>query len=85
MGVPGAFFRRVKYSTNPVEICEKGVIVIWYLCDCGEQNPTEFARICRQNLSARALEDAFVPTYDRMKRYQGQWHVEQGYKKNKKR
>ena len=78
MGVLGAFFRRVKYSTNPVEICEKGVIVIWYLCDCGEQNPTEFARICRQSLSARALEDAFVPTYDRMKRYQGQWHVEQG-------
>lgn len=74
----GAFFRRVKYSTNPVEICEKGVIVIWYLCDCGEQNPTEFARICRQSLSARALEDAFVPTYDRMKRYQGEWHVEQG-------
>ena len=54
------------------------MIVIWYLCDCGEQNPTEFARICRQSLSARALEDAFVPTYDRMKRYQGQWHVEQG-------
>ncbi len=38
--------RRVKYSTNPVEIC-------------------------RQSFSARALEDAFVPTYDRMKRYQG--------------
>ena len=54
------------------------MIVIWYLCDCGEQNPTEFARICRQSLSARAVEDAFVPTYDRMKRYQGQWHVEQG-------
>ena len=51
---------------------------MWYLCDCGEQNPTEFARICRQSLSARALEDAFVPTYDRMKRYQGQWHVEEG-------
>ena len=53
MGVPGVCFRRVKYSTNPVEIC-------------------------RQSFSARALEDAFVPTYDRMKRYQGQWHVEQG-------
>ena len=31
---------------------------------------------CRQHLSREALKDVFCLTYDRMRRYQGSWHVE---------
>ena len=31
---------------------------------------------CKRHLTKEALEDAFVFTYDRMRRYQGVWHLE---------
>lgn len=31
---------------------------------------------CRQHLTREALEDAFIFTYDRMRRYNGTWHLE---------
>ena len=33
-------------------------------------------RSCKQHLSGEALKDIFFLTYDRMRRYQGTWHVE---------
>lgn len=34
-------------------------------------------RSCEQHLTKRALKDAFYFTYDRMRKYEGSWHVEQ--------
>lgn len=48
------------------------------MCYCPDQNPIEFAHTCQEKLSKKALQEAFVPTYTRMKRYQGQWHKEEG-------
>ena len=52
------------------------MIVIWYLLFCHKQNEWNTLDICRQHLSKRALLNAFVLTYDRMRRFQGEWHVE---------
>lgn len=47
------------------------------MCYCPEQNPTELANICQQQLSKEALQEAFVPTYTQMKKYKGEWHQEE--------
>ena len=52
------------------------MIVIWYLLYCHKQNERETLDICRQNISKGALLNAFVFTYDRMRRFQGEWHME---------
>ncbi len=52
------------------------MVVIWYLLFCHKQNEWNTLDICRQHLSKRALLNAFVLTYDRMRRFQGEWHVE---------
>lgn len=31
---------------------------------------------CRKRLSARVSADAFILTYDRLRRYEGEWHLE---------
>ena len=33
--------------------------------------------LCRKHLSIAAAKDIFVLTYDRMRRYEGTWHIEQ--------
>lgn len=53
-------------------------MAIWYMCYCPENDPAEFMEICREKISKEALTEAFVPTYDKMKRYQGAWHIEKG-------
>ncbi|MCI8667271.1 MAG: hypothetical protein HFG82_11515 [Dorea sp.] len=62
-------FRRVVYSA-------KGVSVIWYLLHCQEQDEWKTLYICRRNVPETVLTDAFVFTYDRMRRFQGEWHLE---------
>lgn len=47
------------------------------MCYCPEQDPTELANICQQQLSKKTLQEAFVPTYTQMKKYQGEWHQEE--------
>ena len=49
---------------------------MWYVLYCPNQKETEVIRSCRRRLSAQALTDAFVLTYDRMRRYEGAWHTE---------
>lgn len=34
--------------------------------------------VCRQDLSEAAVKDVFVLSYDRMRRYEGTWHMEKG-------
>ena len=40
------------------------------------QKEQEVLQACWQHLSREALQDAFVFTYDRMRRYEGAWHLE---------
>ena len=44
---------------------------------CSNQSEKKFLQICKRHLSRKALQDVFVFTYDRMRRYEGAWHLEQ--------
>ena len=52
-------------------------MTIWYVVYCSIQKEQEFLRVCQRHIGREALEDAFVFTYDRMRRYEGAWHLEQ--------
>ncbi len=52
------------------------MVVIWYLLHCQRQNEWKTLEACKKNGSNMGLKDAFVFTYDRMRRFQGEWHVE---------
>ncbi len=62
-------FRRVSYST-------KEGIEIWHLLTCKKQEEQKILTICRKNLSSEALSGIFILTYDRMRKYEGVWHLE---------
>ncbi len=62
-------FRRVSYST-------KEGIYIWYLLSCEKQNEQKILSQCQKYLSGRGLKDAFILTYDCLRRYEGAWHME---------
>ena len=55
---------------------KKGVFVIWYVLYCPNQKEEEALYACKRYLTREALADAFVFTYDRMRRYGGAWHLE---------
>ena len=57
-------FRRVGYST-------KEGIAIWYLLPCEKQEEQITLDSCKEYFSDSALRDAFVLTYDGMRRYCG--------------
>ena len=57
-------------------LCEVGGIGIWYFVDCQGQEEKEALALCRKHLSKEAAKDVFVLTYDRMRRYEGAWHME---------
>lgn len=48
------------------------------MCCCSGQEPSEIIHTYREKFSEDAVDEVFVPTYAKMKRYQGEWHVEQG-------
>ena len=50
--------------------------VMWFVLYCPNQKETEVIRSCMRHLTAQALTDAFVLTYDRLRRYEGAWHME---------
>lgn len=54
----------------------KEAIGIWYVLYCPRQREEEVLYACKKHLTKDALEDAFVFTYDRMRRYDGSWHLE---------
>lgn len=58
-------------------ICStKEGIIIWYVLYCPKGNEEEIIASCKQHMARETLRDAFLITYDRMLRYQGEWHVE---------
>ena len=63
-------FRRFMYSAK------KGGIIIWYVVYCPHQNMQNLMELCKKTLSEQAAACVFTFTYDRMKRYQGEWHLE---------
>lgn len=44
---------------------------------CPNQKEEDLIYACKHHLKREALKDAFVFTYDRMRRYGGAWHLEQ--------
>lgn len=54
----------------------KKVRIIWYILQCPDENTAGWIRFCKENISEDVLKDAFVLSYQRMKRYQGDWHLE---------
>lgn len=64
-------FRRVTYSTKTEE-----VFPIWYILHCEKGNEWKVLDACKKNISNRALKEGFVFTYDRMRKYHGEWHLE---------
>lgn len=50
--------------------------MIWFLLTCKEQEEENMLILCRKRLSKSALQSAAVLTYDRMRRYEGTWHLE---------
>lgn len=49
---------------------------MWYALYCPETDEEAILKSCRENISSAVLKDAFLFTYERMKRYQGSWHLE---------
>jgi transcriptional antiterminator NusG len=43
---------------------------------CKRQEEQKLLTICRENLPKKVLHGAFVLTYDKMRRYEGVWHLE---------
>ena len=60
-------------------ILRKGGIDIWYVVHCPHQNMQHLMDICKATLSEQVATCIFTFTYDRMKRYQGEWHLERSY------
>lgn len=56
---------------------QKGGVTIWYVLYCPNHKEQDIIRSCRQHLTDKALKDIFCFTYDRMRKYEGSWHVEQ--------
>lgn len=48
----------------------------WYVLRCREGQEKQLLRSLRNHLSKEILEDAFVFTHERMKKYRGEWHKE---------
>lgn len=49
---------------------------MWYVLYCPKTNEEDILQSCKKNISGTVLKDAFLLTYERMKRYQGSWHLE---------
>lgn len=54
----------------------KKVFSIWYLLNCPAGSKEEILRFIQENRDKNVIEDAFTVSCDRMKRYQGAWHLE---------
>lgn len=49
---------------------------MWCILKCRPGRSGEIMASCRQTIPDSILQDIFVFTCDRMKRYQGSWHIE---------
>lgn len=49
----------------------------WYAVQVRTGKEQETVDLCRKIVEATILTESFIPRYERMKRYQGEWHKEQ--------
>lgn len=49
---------------------------MWCVLRCRPGKAEEIMMSCRRNISDDILRDIFVFTYERMRRYEGNWHLE---------
>lgn len=49
---------------------------MWYAVRCRTGMEEKIINSCRQNFKLEVLSDAFIFTYEKMKRYGGEWHTE---------
>lgn len=49
---------------------------MWYVLHCPSLKEETIIQSCKQHISPHILQDAFLLTCDRMKRYQGSWHID---------
>lgn len=49
---------------------------MWYILRCHPEKEEYMMTFLRQHISSLILKNIFIFTYDRMKRYHGQWHIE---------
>ena len=49
---------------------------MWYVVRCHDGAEEKIIHSCKQHLARNVLDDAFVFTYERMKKKLGQWHTE---------
>lgn len=49
---------------------------MWCVLKCHQGKAEEVAEALRKKIPADILRDIFMFTYERMKRYQGSWHIE---------
>ncbi len=49
-----------------------------YILSCQEQEEWQMLDFYKKQLFAEALADVFIITYDRLRRYEGEWHLEKG-------
>lgn len=54
----------------------KGVVLIWYVLYCTKDREEVIVNSCKQHLSKKAVKDVFCFSYERMRKYEGQWHQE---------
>ena len=52
------------------------MIGIWYLLSCRKQEEKKILTICKKKLPQSVADDIFILTFDRMRRYEGTWHLE---------
>ena len=51
---------------------------MWYVIQVRSGNEADIVRQCQLLVKAEVLLECFIPYYEEMKRYRGQWHKEKG-------
>ncbi|MDD3362066.1 MAG: hypothetical protein PHW34_10385 [Hespellia sp.] len=49
---------------------------MWYALQCEKGWEESCLQICKNQIDPTVLQDAFLLTYEKMRRYEGRWHME---------
>ena len=67
------WYNEIKNISQSKKLYEKGEAAIWYMLHCGKGQEEEAVQKWKQQDST-AKAQAFLFTFERMKRYEGSWH-----------
>ena len=68
-----SIYNEIKNISQSKKLYEKGEAAIWYMLHCGKGQEEEAVQNWKQKDST-AKAQAFLFTFERMKRYEGSWH-----------